>query len=962
MKSKFLLSIAILVFMISFPVFGQVVADFETDENGFVIGWGGSITNLSQVADPSGITDGVLAISVDADLGDGKAAIKKPGPLEYAGAKAIAYSIWLPAGTPDDLVIKVWVQANGWKWNDDKYLAADIGKETWFPIYFNSGARTLPEGTFEEMGIEIYAAELTGADTAWAADVYLDNVTLLGVEPEVFADFENDESGFVVGWGNGIQSLAQVADPTGLSAGVLAIDYNADEGDTKAAIKKSGPIEHMNANLIAYNIWLPANTPDDLLIKIWVQANGWQWNDDKVFARDLAKEAWVQIFFSADRRTLPEGTFEEMGLEIYGGDLTGADTTFAGMIYLDNGSFLSTNTGKKWVQADFENESAGTSGFTDKNWGPAMDGLAWGADPTGTSTGVLTSNWTFTGNESGEKDSFGKFFDLGWTESDTGATSVSIDVFVPQDFPTDLTFSFWGANDPWIEAQFKLADTTLAAGAWNTLVFDVIGNVENGYDPLGSKELGLQIFSLTAVTYNSEIVFDNLTLWGIEKPEAPLKSPAITVADSGSDGAMIEWVDNEDNLQESYNIYMSKSPISDLADAAVIKIATSVGRGTQSWWHRPWSDDGSSANYYYAVTAVGTDGVETELTGDNQVGPIEITSNIPPMAVYDNTFSGTWFPDADLSEFTDSYSEYKLVGVDISGDSAQVAGWEADPLKLDVYWEANFVIDDKYLYVGVQVLDDYLTTDRQAWEGDAWELFIGLYDIADLKEWHGVGSIGPNNVDRRIGFHADGTTHSNGGDSYAYAGLVSGTDYLIEPNLVGYTIEARLNLDSLAIDGFTTAHGMMLPMKVDNTDIDTEDGDEGRSLILQWGSLPVALNWQRPSAFGRLMVYDPNSVGIEDNVEIIPASTKLKNNYPNPFNPSTTINFDLAKKGDVSIIIYNVLGQKVKTLLNNVKNAGNHQVVWNGLNQVGNKVVSGVYFIEMTAKNYSATKKMLLVK
>jgi len=90
--------------------------------------------------------------------------------------------------------------------------------------------------------------------------------------------------------------------------------------------------------------------------------------------------------------------------------------------------------------------------------------------------------------------------------------------------------------------------------------------------------------------------------------------------------------------------------------------------------------------------------------------------------------------------------------------------------------------------------------------------------------------------------------------------------------------------------------------------------------------------------------------------------TKLKGNYPNPFNPTTTIAFDLAKSSAVNLRIYNLKGQLVKTLVNRDLAAGQHSVVWNGKDENNRAVSSGVYFYRMETRNYKSTNKMLLMK
>ena len=100
--------------------------------------------------------------------------------------------------------------------------------------------------------------------------------------------------------------------------------------------------------------------------------------------------------------------------------------------------------------------------------------------------------------------------------------------------------------------------------------------------------------------------------------------------------------------------------------------------------------------------------------------------------------------------------------------------------------------------------------------------------------------------------------------------------------------------------------------------------------------------------------------GIEENREnkVIPTKYFLYNNYPNPFNPTTTIRFDLPERTNIELSVYNILGQKVKTLINNeTRNAGRYEVSFNG-----NSLASGVYVYRFITKNYTQSRKMLLIK
>jgi flagellar hook assembly protein FlgD len=96
--------------------------------------------------------------------------------------------------------------------------------------------------------------------------------------------------------------------------------------------------------------------------------------------------------------------------------------------------------------------------------------------------------------------------------------------------------------------------------------------------------------------------------------------------------------------------------------------------------------------------------------------------------------------------------------------------------------------------------------------------------------------------------------------------------------------------------------------------------------------------------------------------DLIPKTTRLVGNYPNPFNPTTEISFALKKASDVVLEIYNLRGQKVKTLVNESLQEGYHKAIWNGKDNDGKPVSSGIYFYEMKAGNYVDSRKMILMK
>ncbi|MCD4818587.1 MAG: T9SS type A sorting domain-containing protein [Candidatus Cloacimonetes bacterium] len=103
-----------------------------------------------------------------------------------------------------------------------------------------------------------------------------------------------------------------------------------------------------------------------------------------------------------------------------------------------------------------------------------------------------------------------------------------------------------------------------------------------------------------------------------------------------------------------------------------------------------------------------------------------------------------------------------------------------------------------------------------------------------------------------------------------------------------------------------------------------------------------------------------NEPSTDDNI-VNSVNLSLKN-YPNPFNPETTIEFSTTQNEQIELIIYNIKGQKLKTLINKEFEAGKHSIIWNGTDDNGSNVSSGIYLYKLKTENYSAIKKMLMIK
>jgi hypothetical protein len=150
----------------------------------------------------------------------------------------------------------------------------------------------------------------------------------------------------------------------------------------------------------------------------------------------------------------------------------------------------------------------------------------------------------------------------------------------------------------------------------------------------------------------------------------------------------------------------------------------------------------------------------------------------------------------------------------------------------------------------------------------------------------------------------------------------------------------------------------------------------GRSIVSGTGTIltiPVSAVGDKFDGIGEISLLNAEleqGVQVELNREALalkvalPKVYALSQNYPNPFNPSTTVAFDIpeGKEVNVRLNVYNMRGQLIRTLVNEVKSEGSYQIQWDGTDNYGRRVSSGVYFYRITTGEFSQTRKMVILK
>lgn len=222
-----------------------------------------------------------------------------------------------------------------------------------------------------------------------------------------------------------------------------------------------------------------------------------------------------------------------------------------------------------------------------------------------------------------------------------------------------------------------------------------------------------------------------------------------------------------------------------------------------------------------------------------------------------------------------------------------------------------------------------------------------------------------------------GSTYSNYSSTYSFV-INSSTNSPLQPKIGGPTNNIIVNSANPTLSWVITSqpvNGLTYELEIaDNAEMNdavlvneistsfyesAESLEKDKNYFWRVRSKTEDGTYSYYSGIGKFKVGD-NVTSVEEL--LIPDKFTVEQNYPNPFNPTTIIKFGLPEQTAVSVKIYNMLGQEVKTLLNDVRNAGTYNLQWNGDDNFGNKVASGAYIYRIVAGKDVATKKMILIK
>ncbi len=302
-------------------------------------------------------------------------------------------------------------------------------------------------------------------------------------------------------------------------------------------------------------------------------------------------------------------------------------------------------------------------------------------------------------------------------------------------------------------------------------------------------------------------------------------------------------------------------------------------------------------------------------------------------------------------------------------------------MKIFKSWKGSVLIDNVTLWSTANVLDDF-AQDMNGWAN--WgDVFAKTPFWVNHPQYGGVAEIEvANNTNQKINGGINLPNIVLGWTTTTSAAVIMALDIYIPQDIPDSSYIQFYNMDQSHWNWKRTIYSPKILYFGDSTTAIKKGAWNTMAFEIQqqyyvdpgnynpWDLIQAGIEINIPSAYSgtfyidNLRLYSKNDLVQTkvSNDENLPLKYNLEQNYPNPFNPGTTINFSLPKFSTVQIKIYDALGREVRSLISEEKSAGSYNILWDGKNNYGSRVSSGVYLYTIHAGDFYQSKKMLLLK
>ncbi len=561
------------------------------------------------------------------------------------------------------------------------------------------------------------------------------------------------------------------------------------------------------------------------------------------------------------------------------------------------------------------------------------------------------------------------------------------------EWPTDtLQFKYKTAKYSGTNARFQFEAgsgklvhefSITADGSWQTVKLPlkdfVYGdNTSSGFDTSNVK---VAQFIAQGTGFNGEVI--HLTDVWTGSPVfdfVPPAKPQSVTAIPGQYLNAVVWDDVPGEAGETYDVYASEVAFTDtVADSLasnnkvdLVELGVQEGKKTANHDILVPLSNIYNRSYYYAVVATDENGNKSTVSASTS--PVSNFGRGVP--VVSPTAPTDFKADGDLSEWSNvvpfvvgtTENSYGTPNVTTAGGGAGTFD-DAN----DTGGKFYIAMDDSMLYMAADIIDNVVVSDTANtgggwWTGDALQMCLGLYDARGPK--HNSLKRGAK-PDYKLYFTQSAANSDNGGGELAK----NGDGHYFHSNngttqTANYTVEFRISLDSLRmkVSGWDASAGtnstpdsLYVPKVGDRLPVELliHDNDSGSGLdaITTLSKLDNDRAHQTTEVWTYTFLGNKDGNKLSTEQDIVANVFSLEKNYPNPFNPTTTIEYSIGIAGPAKLMIYDILGREVVSLVNEYKQVGRHKVMWNA-----STMSSGVYFYRLETPTFTKTQKMILMK
>ena len=561
------------------------------------------------------------------------------------------------------------------------------------------------------------------------------------------------------------------------------------------------------------------------------------------------------------------------------------------------------------------------------------------------------------------------------------------------EWPTDtLQFKYKTAKYSGTNARFQFEAgsgklvhefSITADGAWQTVKLPlkdfVYGdNTTSGFDTSNVK---VAQFIAQGTGFNGEVI--HLTDVWTGSPVfdfVPPAKPQSVTAIPGQYLNAVVWDDVPGEAGETYDVYASEVAFTDTVSDSLatnkhvdlVQLGVQEGKKTANHDILVPLSNIYNRSYYYAVVAKDENGNKSTVSASTS--PVSNFGRGVP--IVSPTAPTDFKADGDLSEWSSvvpfvvgtTENSYGTPNVTTAGGGAGTFD-DAN----DTGGKFYIAMDDSMLYMAADIIDNVVVSDTANtgggwWTGDALQMCLGLYDARGPK--HNSLKRGAK-PDYKLYFTQSAAASDNGGGELAK----NGDGHYFHSNngttqTANYTVEFRISLDSLRmkVSGWDASAGtnstpdsLYVPKVGDRLPVELliHDNDSGSGLdaITTLSKLDNDRAHQTTEVWTYTFLGNKDGNKLSTEQDIVADVFSLEKNYPNPFNPTTTIEYSIGIAGPAKLMIYDILGREVVSLVNEYKQVGRHKVMWNA-----STMSSGVYFYRLETPTFTKTQKMILMK